>query len=83
MKEQAEIFDSSNNYQKGIRFADEELKSVLAGYIEYINVRNATARLDGIYAKALSMMEHAYTESAFKEAEAVFRSILHHKDAAK
>ena len=50
LKEQAEPFDHSNNYQKAIRFADEKQKTALAGYIEYINTRNENARLDEMYA---------------------------------
>lgn len=39
LKDQAEPFDHSNNYQKTIRFADDNLKTALAGYIEHINTR--------------------------------------------
>ena len=82
LKEQAEPFDHSNNYQKAIRFADEKLKTALAGYIEHINTRNENARLDGIYARAKNAMSAANTESAYKEAAHLFESIDEYQDSA-
>lgn len=37
-------FEENNNYQNAIRFSDEELKTVLVGYIKHINIRNESAR---------------------------------------
>jgi tetratricopeptide (TPR) repeat protein len=82
LKDCAQPFDSKNNYQKAIRFADEKLKTTLAGYIEHINVRNATARLEGIYNGAVDKMKLVNTESAFKEIEEIFRTISSYRDAA-
>ena len=82
LKDQAEPFDHSNNYQKVIRFADEKLKSTLTGYIEYINTRNENARLDGIYTSAKNAMSAANTESAYKEAAVLFESISEHQDSS-
>ncbi len=39
LKNCAEPFDDNNNYQKAIRFADENLKNELIGYNEYIRNR--------------------------------------------
>ena len=64
LEDQADPFDQSNNYQKAVRFADEKLKTVLAGYIEHINIRNENARLDGIYTRAKNAMSTANTVSA-------------------
>lgn len=75
-------FDNSNNYQKAVRFADDKLKAALAGYIEHINTRNENARLDGIYTRAKNVMSAANTESAYKEAAALFESISEYQDSA-
>ena len=82
LQDQAEPFDGRNTYQKALRFADDNLKTALAGYIEHINTRNETRRLEGIYTKALHKMTNAYDESTYVEAEKLFRSISHYKDAA-
>ena len=82
LKDCAEPFDTNNNYQKAVRFADEKLKTVLAGYIEHINTRNENARLDSIYTRAKNAMSAANTESAYKEAAALFESIREYQDSA-
>lgn len=82
LKDQAEPFDHSNNYQKAVRFADEKLKSALTGYIEHINTRNENARLDGIYTRAKNAMSAAHTESTYKEAAALFESISEYQDSS-
>ncbi len=82
LKEQAEPFDHSNNYQKAVRFADEKLKTALAGYIEHINTRNENARLDSIYTRAKNAMSEANTESAYKEAAHLFESVSEYHDSA-
>ncbi len=82
LKDQAEPFDHSNNYQKAIRFADKKLKTVLVDYIEHINTRNENARLDGIYTRAKNAMSAANTESAYKEAAHLFESISEYQDSA-
>lgn len=82
LKDCAEPFDHSNNYQKAIRFADDKLKAALTGYIEHINTRNENARLDGIYTRAKNAMSAANTESAYKEAAHLFESIDEYQDSA-
>ncbi|MBE6772937.1 MAG: hypothetical protein E7544_01810 [Ruminococcaceae bacterium] len=82
LKDQAEPFDHSNNYQKAVRFADEKLKTALAGYIEHINTRNENTRLDSIYTRAKNAMSAANTESAYKEAAHLFESIDEYQDSA-
>ena len=82
LEDQAEPFDHSNNYQKAVRFADEKLKTVLAGYIDHINTRNENTRLDGIYTRAKNAMSAAYTESAYKEAAHLFETISEYQDSA-
>lgn len=75
LKDCADPFDTNNNYQKAVRFADEKLKTVLAGYIEHINTRN-------VYTRAKNAMSAAHTESAYKEAAALFESIDEYQDSA-
>ena len=82
LKDCAEPFDTNNNYQKAVRFADEKLKVALTGYIEHINTRNENARLDGVYTRAKNAMSAANTESAYKEAAALFESISEYQDSA-
>ncbi len=82
LKDCAEPFDTNNNYQKAIRFADDKLKEALAGYIEHINTRNENTRLDGIYTRAKNAMSAANTESAYKEAAALFESISEYQDSS-
>ena len=81
LKDRAEPFDDKNNYQKAVRFASEELKATLVGYIEHINTRNENARLEGIYNKAKVAMQSAKVESDYQLAEREFRSILFYKDS--
>ena len=82
LKDQAEPFDGSNNYQKAIRFADEKLKTTLIGYIEHIKTRNENSRLDGVYTRAKNTMSAANTENAYKEAAHLFESIDEYQDSA-
>ena len=79
--DQAEPFDGNNNYQKAIRFADENLKTELVGYIDYINDRNENTRLDGIYNRAQKAMSAANTENIFKEVADLFETISGYKDS--
>ena len=82
LKDCAEPFDHSNNYQKAVRFADEKLKTELTGYIEHINTRNEKDRLDDIYTRAKNAMSWANTESEYKEAAHLFESIDEYQDSA-
>ena len=81
LKDQAEPFDHSNNYQKAVRFADEKQKAELTGYIEHISTRNENARLDGIYTRAKNAMSAANTESAYKDAAHLFESVSEYQDS--
>ncbi|MCR5336482.1 MAG: DUF6273 domain-containing protein [Synergistes sp.] len=76
-----EPFDGSENYAKVIRFGDEKLETEMRGYIDYINERNENARLTGIYDSAVSAMDAAKSEAAYKLAAETFRTIPGFKDA--
>ena len=77
----AEPFDDRENYGKVLRFGDEKLETEMRGYISHINERNENARLTGIYNGAVSAMNTANTESAYKAAANTFKSISGFQDA--
>ena len=74
-------FDGSGNYNKILRFAEPKLIETLKGYIAHINERNENARLTGIYNRAVSAMNSADSESEYKAAAKIFKSIPGFKDA--
>ncbi len=80
LRDEAEPFDSHNNYQKALRFADDKLKGALTGYIEHINTRNENARKDGILSDAKSRMTGTGI-SNYEGAIKLFESISGWKDA--
>ena len=82
LKDCAEPFDKNNNYQKAVRFGDENLVKVLDGYIEYIKVRNENQRLEGIYNEAHNLMTLATTEDEYKKSAELFATIPQYKDAS-
>ena len=77
----AEPFDDEENYGKVLRFGDDKLEAEMRGYIAHINERNENARLAGIYNGAVSAMNAANTESAYRAAAYTFRSISGFRDA--
>ena len=81
LKNCAEPFDGNNNYQKVIRFADDELKTKLAGYVEYIITRNENARLEHIYNTAKNKMTYATDEDRFITAAEMFEAISGYLDS--
>ena len=80
IKNAAEPFDGSNNYQKVCRF-DAALGEQLNDDIAYINNRNENTRLTGIYNDAVSEMNAADTEEAYRSAADKFQAIDGFKDA--
>ncbi|MBR5922167.1 MAG: TIR domain-containing protein [Clostridia bacterium] len=77
----AESFEDRENYGKIIRFGDDKLEAEIRGYLAHINERNENERLTGIYNDAVSTMNAASTEYAFKVAGVAFKSIPGFKDA--
>ena len=73
-----EPFDSNNNYQKAVRFADNNL----ANTFKHINECNKNARLEKIYAGAVKAMEFANTQSEFEIAAQKFEEIAEYKDSS-
>ena len=78
----ANPFQKSNNYQKAVRFGDAKLKAKLEGYIEHICTRNEKKRLEGLYTSAVGQMALARTESDYKKAAEILKSISAYKDAS-
>ena len=77
----AQPFDNSNNYQKALRFGGKLMQSMLSGFISHINERNENDRINGIYNDAVSAMNVAKTNAAFKAAADSFKTIPGFKDA--
>ena len=77
-----QLFDENNNYKKTVRFADEKLSKALKGYISHINEHNENARLEGIYAQAVSEMSSATTQNDFEQAAQTFESVESYKDSS-
>jgi hypothetical protein len=74
-------FDNSNQYQKVIRFADEELRKTVEEYASIVNNRIEQERLEGIYQEAVAIMDLASDEKQFRKASNLFRSIPGFRDA--
>ena len=78
LRDCAQPFDGSNNYQKALRFADDALKKDLTGAIVFIQDRNETARAEDVYQKALQLLK----QQKYTDAKGLFDSISDYKDAA-
>lgn len=74
-------FVDSDNYQKAVRFGDEEMLSTLRGYISQIEARNENNRLSKIYDDAVSLMNSAQGMERYKLAADEFAKIPGFKDA--
>ena len=81
LRNQEDSFANRNNYQKALRFADEELKTTLTGYIAYITGRNDSERLELMYKRA-KMAMGVTTEFMYKEAAKLFEELAGYKDSA-
>ncbi|MBR5178063.1 MAG: TIR domain-containing protein [Lachnospiraceae bacterium] len=74
-------FDNRNNYQKAVRFGDDEIAGMLSGCIDHIKKRNENARLTDIYNNAVAVMKSANSESSYKVVVATFKTISGFEDA--
>ena len=75
-------FDGNSNYQKVMRFGDDELKAVVQGYIKHINDRNEKTRLETAYRVACNIMHSAQSEEDYKKVSNLFDDISEYKDSA-
>ena len=81
LKDCPKPFDGSNNYQKAVRFGDDNLKTTLTAYIEHINTRIKNSRLEEAYNAALKLLNTAKTENDCYLAADKFKMISGYKDA--
>ena len=82
LKECKTSFEQEANYQKVMRFASDELKQELAGYIAYINDRNEKERIEGIYNSAKEIVHNPNSdENQLLIAARQFESIKEYKDS--
>ena len=82
LKDCAEPFDESNNYQKAVRYGDKELAETLKGYVESIKNRKENARKKAIYESAKKDMEYDIVQ-VLEEAVELFESIAGYEDSDK
>ncbi len=84
LKNCAQPFDYSDNYQKIIRFGNDKLKKTLEKDVQFIKDRNEHARLQSIYNKALHIMNsEESTEEDLIHASKLFDSIKDFEDSAE
>ena len=76
-----EPFENMSNYQKAIRFADENLKKTLQSYVLSISERNKLEQTRTTYASAMQKMKTATTEERFLDAATEFESISEYKNS--
>ena len=58
LKDCEESFADNSNYQKIVRFGNEEIKAFLTETIQFINNRNENARLEEVYNKACTVLDN-------------------------
>ena len=72
-----DTFDDNNNYEKILRFGDEQLRAVVEGYNNTIKTRLK----ENIYNRAERMKANASNPETYREAEKEFRRVPGYKDA--
>ena len=80
LKDTEEPFDNSLNYQKVVRYGNEEQKKFVVGCSEYV-VNNEKIRLEGIYNNAKALASQNTIQSTQRASE-LFRSIINYKDSS-
>ncbi len=84
LKNCAQPFDSSGNYQKLMRYGDSTLTAEMQGCTEYIKKRNLLAYQESVYQKAAAAYNNSSsTKSEITEAKKLFESISDYKDAGE
>ena len=76
-----EPFENMSNYQKAVRFADNNLKKTLQSYVLSISERNKLEQTRITYASAMQKMKTATTEERFLDAATEFESISEYKNS--
>ena len=70
-------FSRNQNYLKVLRFGDDNMQSVVNGYIEHIRSRNA----EDTYQKAMAMYQKAQSAKDYEKAGDLFGKLGDYKDA--
>lgn len=81
LSNEEEPFDSNPNYNKLIRFASDDLKTEIEGYIEAITSRIAEAELVSEYNSAKLAMKNAKNKQQFLSAAESFKKLSDYKDS--
>ena len=76
----SESFDSNSNYQKIMRYADDELKETLNGYLRQIHLNKEITRKNTILSNGKTKMKEGKIDS-YEAAINLFASISGWKDA--
>lgn len=76
----SESFDSNSNYQKILRYADDELKETLNGYLRQIRLNKEITRKNTILSNGKTKMKEGKIDS-YEAAIDLFASISGWKDA--
>ena len=72
---------TDKNYEKIIRFGDEEQKNTLIECSNYINTHIEGDRLEKVYVRAITIMQRANTELEYTEAVKMFVELKDYKDS--
>ena len=84
LKNCAQPFDGSSNFQKVMRYGDDALKIEMESCTKYITDRNHKAYQESVYQKALAVYQNmSSTKEQVTAAKDQFKSISGYKDADK
>ncbi|MBQ5328246.1 MAG: tetratricopeptide repeat protein [Oscillospiraceae bacterium] len=78
---QFEPFSDNINYKKVVRFANDNLKNEVLGYINSINIRKENAQLEKLYNEAKTAFNSACSADDFKSAAEKFKLVAGYKDS--
>lgn len=78
-----DMFETSNDWQKAIRFAEQNQKQLYESYVQSAVLFREETRKQGIYNEALSLVYSALSNDQCLTAARQFRSIHGFKDAAQ
>ncbi len=81
LKNCAKPFDGNNNYSKIIRFASDDLKAEIEGYIEFINTRNSSDATENEYLAASKIANTSKSSHKLHEARKRLIALGDYKDA--
>ena len=74
-------YEKTPNWQKAIRFATPDQREAFESYVSRAVETRENKRKEGIYNRAMQVLELAATAKAYDEAKMLFESITGYKDA--